>query len=68
MPSKYPVIPDPTTDPNALRVTAMALKEGQEILTKQRGDRTLAAVTWQDLLRLGLITSNQLPRTPSSSG
>jgi len=68
MATKYPVIPDPTTDPTTLRVTAMALKEGQEILTRQRGDRTMSAVTWQDLLRLGLVTSNQVPKTPSSSG
>jgi hypothetical protein len=66
--SKYPVIPDPTTDPNALRVTGMALKESTEILTGQRGDRTLAAVTWQDLLALGLIPASRLPKTPSSSG
>ena len=68
MVAKYPAIPDPTTAPEALRTTAMALKEGYEILAHQRGDRTLSAVTWQDLLRLGLITSNQLPKTPSSSG
>jgi hypothetical protein len=68
MASKFPVIPDPTTDPNALRVTSMALKESVEILTQQRGTRSLSAVTWQDLVELGLIPASRAPKTPTSSG
>jgi hypothetical protein len=65
MAQKYPAISDPITNIESLRSTASQLKEGAEIMQGIRGDRTLAAVTWQDLLRLGLITSDQLPKTPS---
>ncbi len=59
---KYPAIPNPSTDPNSLRNTALALKETAEILTQQRGSVLDAVVTWQDLLSLGLINSSQLPK------
>jgi hypothetical protein len=39
-----------------------ALKELVEILTHQRGDIARVAITWQDLLDLELITSDQMPR------
>jgi hypothetical protein len=60
---KYPTIPHPTHDPLALNQTAMALKETVEILTATRGERLSAAVTWQDLIDLGLITPAQVPPT-----
>lgn len=58
---RYPPIPDSTTDPASLRATDLAIKETLEILTRQRGDPLLAAVTWGDLVALGLITSAQVP-------
>jgi len=66
MAAKYPPIPDPTSDPVALRNAAVALKETAEILTRQRGDRSLSAVTWQDLVELGLILPSQVPLTPGN--
>jgi hypothetical protein len=63
---KYPGIPDPSTDPTALRSTAMAMKETIEVLTAQRGNRANAAVTWQDLVDLRLITPAQIPPTPKN--
>lgn len=66
MAQKYPAIPDPILDLNSVREATAALKEGQEILTRIRGDRSLSAVTWQDLLALGLIKPDQIPKTPSS--
>lgn len=66
MAQKYPAIPDPAANLDNLRDTALALKEGQEILTRQRGNRSLSAVTWEDLLRLGLVTVSQIPKTPTS--
>ena len=66
--AKYPSIPDPTTAPEALRTTSMALKEGYEILSRQRGDRSMSAVSWQDLVSLGLIKPSQVPKTPTSHG
>lgn len=62
MPAKYPSIPEPQADVLALRTSAAALKETVEILTLQRGSHLNAAVTWQDLLDLGLILPTQVPR------
>lgn len=59
-------IPEPIAEINSVRATAAALKESVEVLQGIRGDRTTAAVTWDDLLNLGLITAAQLPRTPTS--
>ena len=39
----------------------MALKELTEAVAGQRGDRNTTAVTWQDLLDLGLIKPEQVP-------
>lgn len=59
--SNYNAIPDldgsEATDDMALR----AMKENLEILTGQRGSRLASAVTWQDLVDLGLITADQVP-------
>lgn len=62
MPAKYPAIPEPTVDPVSLRESAMATKQAFEILTGARGGKPNAAVTWQDLLDLGLVTKLQVPR------
>lgn len=66
MAQKYPAIPEPVANVESVRSTCAALKEGQEILTRIRGDRSASAVTWQDLLALGLITQAQMPKTPTS--
>lgn len=66
MSGKRPSIPMPSTDTTSLRNTALALKENVEILTQQRGDRAMSAVTWDDLVALGLISQVQVPRTPSA--
>lgn len=66
MAARYPAIPDPNAEINSVRDTAATLKETSEMLTGQRGNRALSAVTWQDLLDLGLITPLQMPRTPSN--
>lgn len=62
MPAKYPSIPSPQADLVALRMSAEALKETVEVLTLQRGDHLNAAVTWQDLINLGLALPTQVPR------
>ena len=43
MAAKYPAIPDPGVQPAALRDSVLALKQGFEILTGQRGDGSAAA-------------------------
>lgn len=67
MATKYPAIPNPAAEVHSLRSSAIALKETVEILTQQRGNRGGAAVTWQDLVNLGLILPSQVPITPSNS-
>ena len=59
---KYQAIPDPQIAPESLLATGAALKETVEVLAGQRKPRASAAVTWNDLLDLGLITVEQIPR------
>jgi hypothetical protein len=59
--SKYPAIPEATQDPRSLKVTVDALKESVELLTGQRRGLP-AVVTWEDLVRLGLISETDVPR------
>jgi hypothetical protein len=62
MPAKYPSIPEPQAEVLALRSTAAALKETVETLTLQRGSKLNGAVTWQDLIDLGVALPTQVPR------
>jgi hypothetical protein len=55
----YPAIPEPSST-NGQEV-GRALKQTIEVLTKVRGSRTHAAVTFQDLVDLGLITAADIP-------
>ena len=59
--AKYNPIPEPTNDPTQLRLSVQALKQGFEMLTHQRKNALNAAVTWDDLVKLGLITAAQVP-------
>jgi len=68
MSARFPAIPEPVAEINSVRDTTAALKETIEVLTQQRGTRSFSAVTWEDLLALGLITPDQIPRTPTSAG
>lgn len=58
---RYPPIPEPSLDPEALRRSDLALKETVEIMTGMRGNRADAVVTWQDLVDLGFIVPAQIP-------
>lgn len=58
---RYPPIPEPTTNPEAMRTSMMAVKETLEIMTQARGNRTDSVVTWQDLVDLGIIVPTQIP-------
>lgn len=59
---KYPSIPKPSADIVALSRAGDAMKETLEILTQQRGNKENSAVTWKDLVDLGLILPTQVPR------
>jgi hypothetical protein len=64
---KLPTIPEPYENLPSLRVATMALKEGVEMLSGQRGDADDCAVTWGDLIRLGLIKQDQVPKDVGSN-
>jgi hypothetical protein len=55
-------IPDPHENLASLRAVAVATKELVETLAGQRGQAYTAAVTWADLVKLGLIKQDQIPR------
>jgi len=62
MAGKYPSIPNPTRDPANLQDVCTLLKQTVETVTNQRGDPGNSMVSWNDLVRLGLITPNAVPR------
>lgn len=66
MAQKYPAIPEPIAEINSVRSSTAAIKEAVEILTQQRGNRANSAVTWTDLVNLGLIPASKIPITPTS--
>lgn len=57
-----PAIPEPTMDIGSLLATVQALKEAVEILQGQRAGMPMASVRWQDLVELGTITSDEVPK------
>jgi hypothetical protein len=59
---RYPSIPDPSLEPEALRRSDVAIKETLEIMTGVRGNRNNSVVTWQDLIDLGFIVPTQVPK------
>lgn len=59
--SNQTAIPEPYENLTSLRATAIATKELVEVLAGQRGPALDAAVTWNDLVSLGLIQADQVP-------
>lgn len=57
-----PTIPVPSEDVRSLHSTAAATKELVEQIAGQRGAVGDAAVTFDDLVRLGLIARDKIPR------
>lgn len=63
---RFAAVPDPTLNIHALYNTVLALKENLELLVGERADPHASdtmAVTWAELLELGLITEDQIPRS-----
>lgn len=54
-------IPVPQQTLPSLQQAVSALKDNVEVLTRTRGPVTAAAVTWQDLVDLGLISADDVP-------
>lgn len=62
MRKKFPGIPDPSRSVEGMFETVTTMKQVTETLTGQRrGSRPQSAVTWQDLVDLGLIEALQIP-------
>ena len=59
-------IPEPYENLASLRTSALATKELVELLAGQRGQAYTTAVTWGDLMRIGLIKEDQIPRDVGS--
>jgi hypothetical protein len=55
-------IPEPYLEPQSLRATALATKELVESLAGQRGGTYDVAVTWGELIDLGIIEPEQVPQ------
>jgi hypothetical protein len=60
---RIPAIPEPSLEPTGLLDTIGATKQAVEIIGGADPKlREFAAVTWQDLVDLGLIEATQIPR------
>lgn len=58
-----PSIAVPTLDVRSLHTTVEQIKEAVEVMHGQRGvDRLQEVVRWRDLVDLGLIAANQVPK------
>lgn len=57
-----PTISQPVPDLGSLTKVAGELKEAVEVMSGQRGEATAQAVTWDDLLRLGLAKPWDVPK------
>lgn len=59
--SARPGIPQPTA--SNLLDTVLSIKEAVETINGQRrGSRVTSAVTWEDLIALGIVTLEQVPK------
>jgi hypothetical protein len=54
-------VPDPQLTLDSHQEVLKALKSNVEVLTQQRNPKSAAAVTWNDLVALGLIKASQVP-------
>lgn len=54
-------IPEPQKNINSMFETILALKQQVEILSGQKGPRAARAPSYQELVDMGLIQSDQIP-------
>lgn len=52
-------IPPITSDPKSITDAVVALTEGYETISRQRGDKGSWMVTFVDLIEMGVITEQQ---------
>lgn len=60
--STYPAIPNPDGSIPTQEAAILALKEAVEVLIRQRGLVLDSAVTWRDLVAIGVVTTAQVPK------
>lgn len=60
--SNVPGIPEPRPDVGALLNTVIPLKQAVEELSGQRGPQLTTCVTWGDLVALGVIAADRVPK------
>ncbi len=58
---KHPAIPQPESNIASMHATLVPMKEAVDMLQGATGTAYDCAVTWGDLLQLGLITKEQIP-------
>lgn len=58
---RKPAIPEPYADVGSLQKALQAAKEAVEVLQGVRGDGRYSAVSWDDLVGLGLIQEQDIP-------
>ena len=58
----YPAIPEATDDPASLHQAVKALTEVVETLTGRRGPPQATAVTYRDLVLMGLMAQQDVPK------
>lgn len=63
---QHVTVPHPGNDLSSVQSSVIALKEAVEVLMAQRGHPADHAVTWADLIRLGLAKEDQVPVTNAS--
>jgi len=58
---RLPQIPEPNTTIPSLHTTALALKSAVDVISGAVGPKEQRAVTFVDLVNMGLITMDQIP-------
>jgi len=60
--STFPPVPEPQRSLEAHQEAILALKEGYELLTRQRtrAVRLNSCPTWEELIELGIVTPEQV--------
>ena len=61
---RFPAIPDPQPTVESLVQVCNALKEAVELITDQRrrGQELVSSPTWGDLVHMGMIAEDQVPK------
>lgn len=60
--SAFPPVPEPQRSEHSHQETLLALKEGYEVLTRQRNKQVAlkSCPTWEELIELGVVSVDQV--------